>query len=166
LGDSNTWFQQTSDGRIIGRVQADEELYIDALQKVKINPTKFLVTSIIQLFRLNSPMYPRRDGDIMPLLMGQPQISNWIKIVILVGIRLIWFSFLGLMIYGLFIGVRAHRIFAGLLILFVLYANMIHAVFSHGEVRYLFTAMPIYFLFFSIGLHSLINRGIIKKSNI
>ena len=142
------WIVQDNDGEVLTKAELDKKMYREATSKIKQHPMKFLLTGFIRLLRLNGPVN-HRSLEIMSLFMGtNMNLSIGLKISIIVIIRLVWFSFLALVLFGIVRHSKDWRLW-GIIALLILYYNGTHALLTHGEARYLLTVMPLYFLFFA-----------------
>lgn len=154
------WMIADLDGETITRIKLDKKMVKEAYANIVRQPIKFFLTGFINFFRLNAPMNYNGMEMMHFLADGHDNMSEAVKIVVNLGIRIAWFLFVIVTLCTAAVYLNA---WAGLsvLALFVFYHNAMHIFLTHAEVRYLLAAMPFYFLFFAICLkwfHGLVTK--------
>jgi hypothetical protein len=143
-----SWMVTDIDGTSMTRTDFDARLKEEAIQKIKERPIKFFLLGFVNLFRLNSPVN-YGGQEIMHTFVGShDNLSPLAKTAIIIFIRLLWYAFLALVIFGIIRHAKDWRMW-GLVALIVIYYNVMYAFLTHAEVRYILTAIPFYLIFFT-----------------
>ncbi len=142
-----SWLVREPTGEVVTKTELDHLMYKEARLIILEHPFKFILTAIPQFFRLNSPLN-HKGQEIAPMFMDSS--FDWGKIIFALGIRLGWFTFLALVLWGM---ARSYKnpvwFFFTLLIL---YYNFSNALLTHAEGRYLLVILPLYALMAAYGL--------------
>ncbi|MDP2909828.1 MAG: glycosyltransferase family 39 protein [bacterium] len=145
--------------------EIDQQLMNSALKTILEEPHKYIAVSFLNFLSFNSPIYPRDNQwrntlEIHPMFVGgrHPEISDWLKAIIILSIRFIWFLFFGLIIYALIKNIKEWRRF-GCIFLVILYLNLTYSAL-HAIPRY---ALPIYPFYFILAIWSIMN--LLKKKD-
>jgi 4-amino-4-deoxy-L-arabinose transferase-like glycosyltransferase len=123
------------------------------------NIPQYFAISILDFLQFNGPMLPNpRDLTQAPmqnLFTGgsHPEIPGFLKVEILLALRILYWFFFGFVIYGFTKSFKDWRKF-GLIILIVLYFNLVHAALF-GIPRYAIPIYPFYIIFFVYGIHKI-----------
>lgn len=119
------------------------------------NVPRYLAISILDFLQFNGPMLPNpKDLTQMPmqnLFIGgsHPEIPGFLKVAILLVLRILYWFFFGFVIYGFIKSFKDWRKF-GLIILIILYFNLVHSALL-GIPRYAIPIYPFYIIFFVYG---------------
>ncbi len=151
-------------------IEIDQQLTAGALKTILKEPHKYIAISLLDFISFNSPILPRDNQwrntlEIHPMFAEgrHPEIPDWKKTGIIIGIRGIWFLFLFLAICG---AVKIARNWAasGWLILIVLYFNLAYSAI-HAIPRYALPIYPFYILLAVVGLAAIfkLNEGILHS---
>lgn len=124
-----------------------KEQFAHANELISAHPIKFLITSIPYIVRLNIPVNQRGVEMVRTFVGTKDHIPDFLKIIIMVGTRLVWFSFVGTAIYGAYRALRNNWRLSLTLVVLVLYFNGMYALVSHAETRYVVPVLPLYFVF-------------------
>lgn len=126
--------------------EADKILMEEAKSKILAAPHKYFLMSVIDLVSFNSPIIISDSlwGNSLTVHTTfadgrHPEIPEWAKTAILLGIRFAWFLFLGLVIYALVKNLKNWREISWLFII-IFYFNLSYSA-VHAIPRY---ALPIY----------------------
>ena len=148
------------EGRSIEEINS--ELARKNFSKILSDIPKYFTISVLDFLQFNGPMLPNpKTLELAPmqnLFIGgsHPGIPGFLKVVILLVLRILYWFFFGFVIYGLVKTIKKWREF-GLIILIVFYFNLIYAAIF-GIPRYAIPIYPFYILFFVIGLSAFLNR--------
>ncbi|HEY4477088.1 MAG TPA: glycosyltransferase family 39 protein [Candidatus Paceibacterota bacterium] len=137
-----------------GLREAEREkiIYREAYDRILQNPLKFALYGITGLLRQNTPM--NLEGHAMTHTFAGGEydyLSEIEKIAILLAIRLTWYFFLAMVLYGAWKHMR-HWESWGIIFIFVFGYNLLYAFFTHNEARYMVPLFPSYFLLFTAAL--------------
>ncbi len=146
------WAQQLPDKT--NEYELQQEQYKIAYSLIQQHPIKFFLTGFIYILRLNSPVNHRGVELIHTFVGTKVRIPDILKIVAMLFARLIWFLFLGLVLYGFRQVARNWFLFLPILF-FILYVNSVYALVSHAEARYIVPILPFYFLLATIAFRLL-----------
>lgn len=144
-------------GKDVSRVARDKEFYPEAFAKIKQHPFKFVATSVLGIARLNGPINHRGQEIMRLFLDSHGDFSPFVKIAVIIVIRLAWLGALALAAIGILARRRQWRLW-GLPFLLILYFNGMYAFFTHAEARYILPVMPFYFLFLTEGVRLLYGK--------
>jgi len=157
------WYLKDNDGSMVSRVEFDRRLYEEAFFIIKKYPIKFFLTGLPNFFRLNSPMN-YGGQEIMHLFVGTKNyIPAVLKILILLSIRIIWYAFLAILLYGMIKHIKEWQTW-GIISMLIIYYNVMYVFLTHSEVRYALMIMPFYFLFFIEGVKLLYEKYPVSKT--
>lgn len=133
----------------------DIELKKEAINLIKEHPVKYLFFGLIEVSNLNSPMiyYERHFSIFHDSIYGQA----FLKIFLILVLRLIWWLFVGLVICAIYKSSREKKAVLYASILLILYINAI-IFFLHGNPRFLIPAFPLYLMFCAYSLQILIGK--------
>jgi 4-amino-4-deoxy-L-arabinose transferase-like glycosyltransferase len=138
--------------------EIDKKVGAMATADIKANPLRYLlIVPPIEFLKLITPIFPFETAQ--GLFSDPTRYSNvpdFLKAVIVLTVRLVYWLFLGLLLFGL---IRSREYWRELLLIFSLLAYFI-AVYSllHGVPRYLIPIMPLGLIFFSSGILSLFKK--------
>ncbi|MCX6731734.1 MAG: glycosyltransferase family 39 protein [Candidatus Parcubacteria bacterium] len=130
--------------------------------KILSDIPKYFTISVLDFLQFNGPMLPNpKTLELAPmqnLFIGgsHPGIPGFLKVVILLVLRILYWFFFGFVVYGLARAIKKWRKF-GLIILIVFYFNLVYAAIF-GIPRYAIPIYPFYILLFVIGLSAFLNR--------
>ncbi|MCK5060997.1 glycosyltransferase family 39 protein [Candidatus Parcubacteria bacterium] len=136
--------------------EMDSMLTKEAADKIIANPHKYLLMSILDFINLNNPMIPQRffgGNNYIHFMFAEgrwPQIPEYVKILILLFIRLIWYTFLFFVVYGILKSIKKWDKISWFLI-FIIYFNIVYSLL-HAIPRYVQPVYPFYFVFALIGV--------------
>lgn len=130
-----------------------KEQLSEAKLLIQQHPVKFLFTSIPYLIRLNIPVNQRGVEMIRTFVAAKDSPDVWLKIGIMLFIRIMWFSWIGVAGYGVYRALRSRLWNAWMILAFIVYFNGMYALVSHAEARYILPVLPFYFIFFVFALH-------------
>ncbi len=146
-------------------VEIDQQLTGGALKTILKEPHKYIAVSLLDFISFNSPILPqdyrwRNTLEIHPMFADgrHPEIPEWAKIGIIIGIRGVWFLFLFLAIYGA-VKIAKNWALSSWLILIVVYFNLAYSA-VHAIPRY---ALPIYPFYFILAIWGIMN--LLKKKD-
>lgn len=131
-------------------------LFQDSLDIISNNIPRYFAVTLLDFLQFNGLMLPNPTSfDPAPgqnLFIGgsHPEISAPLKVIILLSLRIIYWLFFGLVIYGVVKALKDWRRFIWL-ILIVVYYNLIYSAIF-GIPRYSVSIYPFYFIFFIYGL--------------
>ena len=124
-------------------------VYGEAWSRIVQNPVKFFVFGITGLLRQNTPLNHKGHAITHTFAGGgYENLSETEKISILLGIRITWYLFLTMVIYGAIKHVGDWQSW-GIILVFVFGYNLLYAFFTHNEARYMTPLFPFYFLLFT-----------------
>jgi len=130
----------------------------EAQKTIKHNFHKYILTSTLDFISFNSPIilggeFWRNELIIHPMFADgrHPEISPALKFFIILSIRLVWFLFLFLVIYGLAKNIKNWQKF-GWLFLVIFYFNFTYSA-VHAIPRYALPIYPIYIILAFVGLN-------------
>ncbi len=126
------------------------------------NIPQYFAVSFLDFLQFNGPMLPN-PGNLAPAPMqnlfikgSHPEIPAFLKVIILLILRILYWFFFGFVIYGLIKAVKDWRRF-GWIILVILYFNLAYSALL-GIPRYAIPIYPFYITFFVYGLFYLSRR--------
>ncbi len=138
--------------------EADKILMEEAKLKILKAPNKYFLMSVLDFISFNSPIIVRDSlwGNSLTIHTTfadgrRPEIPEWAKAAILLGIRFAWFLFLGIIIYAL-VGAGWREI--SWLFIIIFYFNLAYSA-VHAIPRYALPIYPFYIILFFIGLFQL-----------
>jgi len=100
----------------------------------------------------------------MHLFVGTKNyIPAVLKILILLSIRIIWYAFLAILLYGMIKHIKEWQTW-GIISMLIIYYNVMYVFLTHSEVRYALMIMPFYFLFFIEGVKLLYEKYPVSKT--
>lgn len=146
------------DARGVPEAEKERILYREAMERVRNNPWKFLMSGITGVIRQNVPLNHRAQ-PITHLFAGKnfSSLSLAQKIGILAIIRLIGYGFLALALYGAFLNRRDWRRW-GMVFFWMAFYNLFYAFLTHNEVRYMLPLWPLYLLCATAGFVAIKER--------
>lgn len=143
--------------------EADKILIEEAKSKILAAPHKYFLMSVIDFISFNSPIIIRDSlwGDSLTIHTTfadgrHPEIPEWAKTAILLGIRFAWFLFLGLVIYTLVKNLKNWREISWLFII-IFYFNLAYSA-VHAIPRYALPIYPFYVILAVAGATYFYNR--------
>jgi len=153
-------------GRCYG--ETDKILLKEAKIKILAAPHKYVLMSVLDFISFNSPIIPRgslwqNTLTIHPMFAEgrQPNIPEWAKTVIILDIRLVWFAFLFLVIYGLIKNLKKWDKI-GWLFLIIIYFNLAYSA-VHAIPRYALPIYPFYVILAVVGISILWEKLQLKR---
>lgn len=121
------------------------------------NIPRYFAISLLDFLQFNGLMLPNLDhldtaspGQNLFIQNSHQEIPTLIKILILIIIRVVYWLFFGLIIYGLIKTFKNWRIFIWPIFI-TIYFNLVYSA-TFGIPRYAIPIYPFYFIFFSFGL--------------
>jgi len=125
--------------------EIDAILIKRSVNKIVVNPQKYLLMSALDFINFNNPVVPQRIFDGPDAIYftftgdGWPGVPEFIKAALLLVVRFIWYSFFFFVIYAI-VTMRRDWLKIGWLFIIIIYFNAIYSAI-HAIPRY---AMPIY----------------------
>lgn len=131
-----------------------KEFYDELFRMIRERPVRFTILAIPYLFRMNAPT--NFEGvEIISLFSGTHQgVPPFMKILILILLRSLWFMFLGLVVVGMIYALKSWREWFTIIWL-VIFMNGMYALVSHGEARFIIPVIPFYFLLATFACYKL-----------
>jgi hypothetical protein len=129
---------------------------------ITAHPFRFLSVSFLDFLQFNNPMFINPGnfnvGPMQNLFIDgtHPEIPGYLKIFILLILRIFYWLFLGFVIWGLISAFKDWKKF-GWLILMVFYFNFVYSA-VYGLPRYAIPIYPFYILLFVIGCYSFFKK--------
>ncbi len=126
------------------------------------NIPQYFAISFLDFLQFNGPMLPNPENleaaPMQNLFIGgsHSEIPGFLKIIILLVLRILYWFFFGFVIYGLVKAIKKWREF-GWIILIVIYFNATYAAIF-GLPRYATPIYPFYILLFVIGFSAFLSR--------
>lgn len=149
-----------------------DNLNKEIAREIKAHWLGFFVVSFYDFLQFNGPIMPNRiissGGPMQNMFIynTHPEISGFLKIIILLGLRLIYWLFFGLVFYGI---IKTRKQWKNYLVIYllVIYFNAVFSVLC-GLPRYAMPIYPFYIIFAVAGFLSLpiIQRLKIKKFSV
>ncbi len=140
----------------------------EALPQVVKHPGQFLSVSVLNFFSFNGPILIRgplwqNAADLSPQFADgrHPEIPDYLKLIIVLTPRLLWFLFFFFVIKSIIKNLRDWKKI-GWLVLIITYFNIIYSI-SSGLNRYALPIYPFYIILAIMGLTSVYAK--IKKLN-
>jgi len=149
--------------------EQSEILFQDSLDVIIHNIPRYFAVTLLDFLQFNNLMLPNPASfDPAPgqnLFIGgsHPEIPAPLKVIILLSLRIVYWIFFGLVIYGLVKAIKDWRRFLWL-ILIVVYYNLIYSAIF-GIPRYSVTIYGFYIIFFVYGLKLAYEKLIKHKIN-
>jgi len=153
-------------------VEADGIMKDKALSYISANLHKYLLMSLLDFINFNSPLFPQRfvgGNDYVHFMFAggrHENIPDYIKIFILFSIRIFWYTFLSLVLLGIFTNIKKWNTIGWLLLMIVYFNGVYSAV--HAQPRYCAQIYPYYLILAVVGGIYLYRRvrGCFKELNI
>jgi len=133
----------------------DEFFTKPALQEIIKHPIMFIKMEIIDFLKFNQPMTPIVWMQAM-FVDTHPDMNGWIKISIILAIRLLYLFFSILVIYSI-IKMFKKWSHVSWLIIIIFYFNFVYSTL-HATARYSIPLYPLYIIFLVLGIIILINK--------
>ncbi|MFH1393065.1 MAG: glycosyltransferase family 39 protein [Patescibacteria group bacterium] len=140
----------------------------EALPQIVEHPAQFLSVSILNFFNFNSPILIRgplwqNTAELFPQFADgrHPEISGYLKLIIVLIPRLLWFLFFFFVIKSIIKNFHDWGKI-GWLILIVFYFNIIYSI-SSGLNRYALPIYPFYIMLAVVGATYFYNRYVQKQ---
>lgn len=129
-----------------------------ALQEIKQNPLRYVITVLpIEFLKLHTPIFPLNSAQG---LFSDPErylyLPGYIKGVIVLVVRLLYWIFLGIVVYAIFKTRKEWQKWIWIYLLLV-YPVGIYSLL-HGIPRYLLPVIPLYIILFVYGGHDLLKK--------
>lgn len=140
--------------------RTEQILFEKGVQQIMAHPVKFIAGTLPLLFDLNMPENGK-GFSISRMFVGTHQnIPAWMKILLLLSVRIVWFGFLALVVLGMVdLATRSPSTSALALIFLAVYFNIAHALLIiPQEPRFLVPVLLLYFLFLTKGIEKVLYR--------
>lgn len=122
----------------------------------------FVLTSFLGVFALNEPVNHKGFSLAHLFTYTHEYIPYGFKIFIILIVRIGWFMFLGVVLYGLRLAWQRGRAGWRFIIFLMVYFNSMYAlIIVPAEPRFLVPVLPFYFLCFGAGISCFLTR--VKK---
>ena len=149
---SSLGYDQKETGKILQK---------EALLKIFKNPHLYFLGNFLYFISFNNPMLPNPEtfdvSRIQNLFVGtHPELTDFTKTIIILGIRLIWLTFFFFVIYGA-IKIISNWPRFGWLILVIIYFNLIYSLLF-AIPRYALPIYPFYIILFVYGLSVFLSK--------
>lgn len=139
-----------------GPEEQSKIFFQDSLKVIKNNLPGYFAVTLLDFLQFNNLMLPNptsfdpAPGQNLFVQNSHPGIPVPIKIIILLGLRIIYWSFFGLVIYGIIKALKNRRLYIWPL-LTIAYFNIIYSAIF-GIPRYSVPIYSFYIIFFILGL--------------
>lgn len=144
-------------------VEIDQRLIGGAIRTILKEPHKYIAVSVLNFVSFNSPIYPRDNHwrntlEIHPMFAQgrHPEIPDWQKAGIILGIRGIWFLFFFFVIYAVIKNIKNWQKY-GWILLTIVYFNLAYGAL-HAIPRYALPIYPFYIILAVIGITTLFKK--------
>jgi 4-amino-4-deoxy-L-arabinose transferase-like glycosyltransferase len=138
----------------LGFVRRDAEnlLMKEAVFNILHHPFLYAFGSIVEIFKFNTPMNPHFPIFHM-FVETHYEIPSWLKIIIILSIRLVSWLFFAVIIYGIYKSFCKKEDFRkiGFVSVVVIVFNLLHSLVDTIP-RYSLPLYPLYFILFCYGL--------------
>ena len=129
----------------------------EAVQKFVAMPHKYFLMSFLDFISFNNPFIPSNNNNFwsncrihMMFTQGtHPELNSFIKAGIILSVRIIWFIFFTLIIYGI-IKFKDKWHYLVLILSVIIYFNLFYSLI-HAIPRYALPIYPLYIMLFSLG---------------
>jgi len=140
----------------------------DGLKKIIANPHKYLLTSFLDFISFNGPLIPHFSTEkqrmenswTLATFVEQGQaagLPDFVKIVLLLGLRFIWLFSLFIVIYGIVRTLKEDWRKSLWILVIIIYFNLAYSAI-HALPFYALPIYPLYMIVFSIGFFALLNK--------
>ncbi|KKS44910.1 MAG: Glycosyl transferase, family 9 [Candidatus Azambacteria bacterium GW2011_GWB1_42_17] len=140
----------------------------EALPQIVKHPVQFLSVSALNFFSFNGPILIRgplwqNGADLSPQFADgrHPEIPDYLKLIIILTPRLLWFLFFFFTIKSIVKNLCDWEK-VGWLVLIIIYFNIIYSA-SSGLNRYALPIYPFYMIFAVAGMQDFLSRRIVVK---
>ena len=143
-------------------------LFQDSLSIITGNIQRYFAVTLLDFLQFNNLMLPNpasfdpAPGQNLFIEGSHPEIPIPLKVIILLSLRIVYWLFFGLVIYGLIKALKDWRRFIWL-ILIVVYYNLIYSAIF-GIPRYSVSIYPFYIIFFALGLSTVYEKFKLNKT--
>lgn len=131
------------------------------------NIPQYFAISVLDFLQFNGPMLPSPKnlaiGPMQNLFIknSYPALPVWAKIIILLGLRIIFWILFALIIYGFIRAIKDWKKFIWVVSI-VLYFNLVYSALS-GMARYSIPIYPFYIILFALGISKVWEHFKLKK---
>ncbi len=139
--------------------EIDELLSQEGKQRMLNQPIKFIAFSLLDFISFNSPIIPegyywQNSVTVHPMFAEgrHPEIPDYLKILIVLGLRFVWLALIILVAYGAVVKRSEWKKFGPLLVV-IIYFNVIYSL-VHAIPRYALPIYPFYFILAAGGVSS------------
>ncbi|PIR97593.1 MAG: hypothetical protein COT91_00375 [Candidatus Doudnabacteria bacterium CG10_big_fil_rev_8_21_14_0_10_41_10] len=147
----------------LSQQEINDEVGRIAMNEIKDAPLRYLlVVPPIEFLKMHAPIFP--FNSVQGLFSDPSKYQNLpeaVKALIILGVRLAYWVFFGIVIYAI---IQSRRSWRELIPIYTILVYMI-AVYSalHGIPRYALPIYPFYIMFFSFGILYLLNQRNLTK---